>query len=369
MLRWLPLGIFALVLLLSMAHPANADTGTYQISNYILTLEPQSSGKVQITCEQDWKVLSGHIPWITVGLPNSSFSIGEFGQAAAKVAADNSGGWSGVRIDLDRDYLPGETFKIEFSVLQGNLLERLTNEKKWRINYTPGWYDNAPVDHLQINLVSPANIDSYSSISPPSSSTKDNIITWERTNLPRGARFTVNVESLDGSFLSATAQVKGKSGPNWGVIALIGVGIIIVYLLIMLAVRRSRQVRDAQIKDRIAATEKAMAEDKEKREEIEKGFKEYVDEKGLKPDAEGRYYDRGYGNYITPIIWGAVLMHQQRANRASEQPPRNTRSCACACVSCACACACACAGGGAAGCSRKSLHQCKKCEMNNNLCS
>jgi hypothetical protein len=365
LLRWLPTGIFSLILLLALVFPAQADTGTYRISNYVLTLEPQSSGRVKITCEQEWKVLGGHIPWITVGLPNSDFSVGEYSLAAAKVRADNSGSWSGVRIDLDRDYLPGETFKIKFSVLQGNLLERLTSEKKWRIVYTPGWYDNAITDHLQINLVSPVGLDSYSSISPTSTSTQDNVITWEKTDLARGGKFTVSVECLDGNFLSSTVPVKSESGPggpNWRLIIIVGVIFVFLYLIIMLAVRKSRQARDAQVKERIAATEKAMAEDKAKREEIEKGFEEYVDKKGLKPDAEGRYYDRGYGDYITPVIWGAVLMNQQRA-MIQNHSKTSTHSCACACVSCACACACACAGGGAAGCSRKSLHQCRKCSF------
>ena len=51
MLRWLPAGIFVLVLLIAMVLPATAaaDTGTYQISNYVVTLEPQSSGQVRMT--------------------------------------------------------------------------------------------------------------------------------------------------------------------------------------------------------------------------------------------------------------------------------------------------------------------------------
>ena len=127
MLRWLSAGIFALVLLLAAAVPVNADTGTYQILDYVVSLEPQSSGKVRITYEQEWKVLSGNIPWITVGLPNSNFSVEEFSGAASRVYANNSGGWYGVRVDLDKDYLPGETFRVKFVVLQGNLLERLTS--------------------------------------------------------------------------------------------------------------------------------------------------------------------------------------------------------------------------------------------------
>jgi hypothetical protein len=123
-------------------------------------------------------------------------------------------------------------------------------------------------------------------------------------------------------------------------------------------VRRVRQTRDEDIKNRIAATEKELAADREKAVEAEKGFKEYVEEKGIQPDEQGRYYDRGYGGYITPIIWMAVLSNQSRQSQSSSA---RVSSCACACVSCACACACACAGGGAAGCSRKTLHECVEC--------
>jgi len=107
-----------------------------------------------------------------------------------------------------------------------------------------------------------------------------------------------------------------------------------------------------------------MAEDKAKKEEVEKGFREYVIEKGMEPDAEGRYYDRGYGDYITPAIWAAVILSQQQQRaRDAAAAASGGYSCACACVSCACACACACAGGGAAGCARKTLHECRECRV------
>src|SRR5512137_554446 len=167
MLRWLPAGILALVLLIAMVLPASAaDTATYQISNYVVTLEPQSNGQVRMTYQQEWKVLSGHIPWITVGLANSNYTMDSYSEAAARVSAANSGGFTGVRVDLDKDYQPGESFKLQFVVLQSNLLERLTSEKKWRIDFTPGWYDNAVTDHLQINLVSPVNTEAYSLLDP-----------------------------------------------------------------------------------------------------------------------------------------------------------------------------------------------------------
>jgi hypothetical protein len=241
MLRWLPAGIFALVLLIAIVLPAAAaDTGTYQISNYVVTLEPQSSGQVRMTYQQEWKVLSGHIPWITVGLANNNYTVDSFGEAAARVSAANSAGFTGVRVDLDKDYQPGESFKVQFVILQSNLLERLTSEKKWRIDFTPGSYDNAVTDHLQINLVSPVNTEAYSLLSPQPV-TSGNTFTWEKSNVPRGGRFNIKVECLDGSFLTATAPASGGQGPGiWVIVAIIAAILILIYLLIVFAVRRSR---------------------------------------------------------------------------------------------------------------------------------
>jgi hypothetical protein len=376
LLRRLPAGIFALVVLLSAAVPAAADTGTYQISNYIVSLEPQSSGQVSLTCEQTWKVLSGDIPWITVGLPNPNFSVENFSGAAARVTPANSGGFYGVRVDLDKDYRPGESFTVRFTVLQWGLLERLTADKKWRINFTPGWYDRAQIDHLQINLISPVDYQSYSTLNPAPTSVNNNIITWEGRNLAAGAKYNISVECLDGGFLTTVAQpVPTKSaqpGPfssgsnqGGGLLSLPFIIIVVVILFIGLIVfwsaRRARQARDEEMKRRVKTVEEEMAQDKKKRDQIEQGFEEYVEKKNIQPDAQGRYYDRGYGNYITPAIWAAIILNQNRQYNNSQVPPPSRPSCACACVACACACACACAGGGAAGCSRKTLHRCPEC--------
>ena len=360
MLRWLSPGILALVALLAAALPARADTGTYRIVDYITTLEPQSSGSVKITYEQTWQVLSGNIPWITVGLANSDYSVQEWGGAASRVSAANSGGFQGVRVDLDKTYLAGNTFKVRFVVLQSSLLERLMSEKKWRIVFTPGWYDRATTGHLGIRLVSPVNPDSYSLLNPLPTSSTNNVITWDRNNLSPGGRFEIRVECLDGSFLSATIP-GAKKGPSPWPFVIGALAVIAVVALIVVGVRKAKEARDAELKARIAATEREMAQDRAKKEEVEKGFREYVIEKGMEPDAEGRYYDRSYGDYITPAIWAAVILSQQRAHDVTGVASRGGYSCACACVSCACACACACAGGGAAGCSRKTIHECSDC--------
>lgn len=360
-LRRLSAGIFALVFLLLAVVPVlAADTGTYGISSYTVTLEPQSSGQVKISVEQQWKVLSGNIPWVTVGLPNDNFSVENYSGAASKVSTANSGGFSGVRVDLDKDYQPGQTFTIKFTVLQGNLLERLTSEKKWRINYTPGWYDRAIIDQLQINLVSPVDYQTYSSVSPMPASVNNNVITWEGFSLSAGNRFNITVESTDGSFLSATApgaSGSGKLGTTFYIIIAVIVG---MGFLIFWAIRKSQQARDADIKRQVVVIEEQMAGDTKKKKEIEAGFEKYVEKENIQPDEQGRLYDRRYGDYITPAIWAAVITNQYGRRYT---PPRTGCVSSCACVSCACACACACAGGGGAGCSRKGLHECRTCSV------
>ncbi len=363
MLRRLSAGILVVVFLLAAALPTTAaDTGTYGISDYKITLEPQSSGQVRITVEQEWRVLSGHIPWVTVGLPHSNFTIEGSTGAAAKVSADNGGGFTGVRIDLDKDYQPGETFKIGFTVLQNNLLERLTEDKKWRIDFIPGWYDRATIEHLRIDLVSPVSYDTYSSVSPMPTSVNGNTVTWEKSNLSPGSRFnSLTVESLDGSFLAESVPV-GTSRSNklgttfWIIVAVI----VVVGILIFLGVRSYKKAQDVEMKKRVVTIEKEMALDKEKKEKIEAGFQEYVEKKEIKPDAEGRYYDRSYGSYVTPAIWAAIIA-SQHSHQTTTTGTSKPGCVSCACVSCACACACACAGGGAAGCSRKTLHECGAC--------
>jgi hypothetical protein len=365
-LRWLSAGILVLAVFAASGIPASADTGTYKIDNYTATLEPQSNGQVRITIEQTWEVLSGDIPWVTVGLPNGNYSIENYDLNASKISAANSGGFYGVRIDLDKDYKAGQTFNIRFSVMQSKLLERLTAEKKWRIIYTPGWYDRAQIGLLLIKLAAPVDSAAYSFVSPVPDSSDKNIITWERSNVNPGEKFTVRAECTDGNFLTASTPIQ-PNNPFNGTFYFIVTFLVVVGGLIFFAVSQNRKARDAALKKQVADIEKEMATDKKSKQKIEEGFDKYVEKKNLQPDEQGRYYDKSYGNYITPAIWAAIIMNQNSQTdrqNSGTYIPLSHPSCACACVSCACACACACAGGGAAGCSRKSLHECRVCVAN-----
>ena len=347
--------------------PIYADTGTYEILNYAVELTPLSDGSVNMTYYQEWLCTGGHIPWVTVGTANSNFDIISTGGNVESARDDSSGGWQGVYLTLDKDYTSGEKFTISFSIIQRNLLERLTDEGKWRIDFTPGWYDNCVTDNLTITLNSPVPVSSYS-FTPQPAQVIDNIVTWQ-TSLDRGDRFNVRMESYDGSFL----QPAGPTGPgfNWAWVLI--PAFVIGLLLVMVARSRKRErssTSEEYIFDEKGNLDYKLKEAKEKWDKDKKGnefsdkeqarFDEFVAEKKLTPDINGTYYYNG--NFINPwiLFWALNSLSYRKPNMnvftTSGAGTRGGSSCiahSCACVACACACACACAGGGAAGCAKK----------------
>ena len=349
--------------------PIYADTGTYEILNYAVELTPLSDGSVSMTYYQEWLCTGGYIPWVTVGTANSNFDIISTGGNVKSARDNSSGGWQGVYLTLDKDYTSGEKFAVSFSIIQRNLLERLTNEGKWRIDFTPGWYDNCVTDSLTITLNSPVPVSSYS-FTPQPAQVIDNIVTWQ-TSLARGARFNVTMVSFDGSFLQPTETTSPSFNWLWVLILAFIVGL----LLLLAKFARSRKREESSTSKEYIFDEKGNLDDrlKEAKEKWDKdkkdnkfsdieqaSFDEFVDEKKLEPNANGDYYHNG--NFINPwiLFWALNSLSYRKPNMnvftARGAGARGDSSCiavSCACVACACACACACAGGGAAGCAKK----------------
>jgi hypothetical protein len=346
--------------------PAYADTGTYEILNYTVELTPLTDGSVNMTYYQEWLCTGGHIPWVTVGTANSNFDIISYEDNVESATKQSSDGWYGVYLTLDKNYTSGETFTVSFSIIQRNLLERLTDEGKWRIDFTPGWYDNAVTDNLTITLNSPVPVGSYS-FTPQPALVIDNTVTWQ-TSLNRAGRFNVRMESYDGGFLEPAEP--GGPGFNW---LWVLIPVLLVGLLLVMVARSRRRERastsEEYIFDEKGNLDDKLKEAKEKWEKDKKGsefsdkeqarFDEFVAEKKLEPDVNGNYYYNG--NFINPwILFWALnsLSYRKPGMNVFTTTGAGSRgsSCvthSCACVACACACACACAGGGAAGCAKK----------------
>lgn len=293
---------------------ALADTGTYQILDYKATLTPHSSGEVGIDYYQKWLVTGGHIPWITVGVPNSDFTIiQEKNRGAIKsIKSANESGWSGIRIDLDKDYKPNETFEVWFSISQKGLF--YADKTNYRLDFIPGWYDRANIDNLTIEIVCFAKPEQIKA-SPEPLLKKDQKIIWEKKNLAKGERFKVEI-SFPKTLVKMDEKGIRKAGEiSPGVVFWVVLLLIVIVVVVML----------------IFSTE---------------------------GDEDESHYSGGH--YSSGGLGGRSGGGSgSRSSGGGGGFGGRSYSCACACVSCACACACA--GGGGAGCSRKIEHTCPLC--------
>lgn len=309
--------ILSLAALLSLTGQCLAgDTGTYRILSYAVDLTPRSDGTVTIDYYQKWRVTGGHVPWITVGTPNSNFTITGARGAVSRIASAGESGWSGVRLDLDRDYQSGETFEVRFSLVQRGLF--YASGESYKLDFTPGWYDRAVTDTLRVRVKFFASLKTVTAGPPPSFVSED-AMTWEKVGLGGGEHYTIHVSFPVGLFPSGIAKQNLKGGPgdnlSGGQVRFVVIFVAVLVVIVFLAfARRASRYSGGNI------------------------FY------GGLPG--GRSGGGGSGGGRTTGGGGGF--------------GGSGISCACACVSCACACACA--GGGGAGCSRKLEHTCSLCE-------
>jgi hypothetical protein len=307
--------LLAAPLLLVPLAKLQADTGTYRIVSYMVALTPHSDGTVAIRYYQKWLVTGGHIPWITIGTPNSDFDISSHGGAVRQATSASEGGWSGVRLDLNNDFQPGQTFEASVSIVQRRLL--YADKQLYGLDFTPGWYDRAPIDTLRVGIEFFAKLDSVK-VDPEPTLISGDEMSWTRYGLIPGQHFTVHVSFPVGLFPGGIAQGNLRSGPG-GSSALSAVPFIFIavfiFSVIVIASRKRRYTG-------------------------------------------GRIF---YGGFWGGGVGGAGggRAGGGRSGSGGGGFGGASVSCACACVSCACACACA--GGGGAGCSRKLEHICPEC--------
>jgi len=287
------------------------DTGKYEILEYRVTLNPRENGKVEVIYYQEWQVLEGHIPWITVGAANPYYTIlPERGESNLEsIGSANSGSWSGVRISLDRDYIAGETFAVQYSLLQEGLFSKAGNQ--YRFYFTPGWYERAPIGKLEVKLRFFTSLENVTS-NPDPDRVEHHSYYWNKNNLQPGERFPLSLSFPKELFPSkiqlvpasheAKKNLSRKRKMKITIFSIILIPIILLLILVIVTAARHKN---------------------------------------------------GYGRGGTLGVGGNRFTHTGCVV-----------SCACACV--ACACACACAGGGAAGCDRKLNHSCPLCQNPSN---
>jgi hypothetical protein len=308
--RWLA---FFLVLLMPCLCRAD-DTGTYRIDDYQVRLTPHADGMVTVEYYQKWAVTGGHIPWITVGVPNSSFVVKEHSGAARGLSNGSNGGWSGVRVDLDKDYMPGESFEVRFSIEQSGLFHAAGTNLT--LDFTPGWYDRAGIGRLTVimNIAAQA---SEVKASPSPTKVEGQEITWVRQNLGAGEQVQFSA-AFPKARMPSVVATEGSHAGHGIPISPGTIFIIIVVIIVVFNTMRWMSKRGG----------------------------------GYSHGGTIFYGGRGGGGF-------GGSGSSSRSSSGGGGFGGSSSSCACACVSCACACACA--GGGGAGCSKKATHTCPLC--------
>ncbi len=308
--------LFILLALLLMATNCVADTGTYRIIDYSVTLDPKPNGDVVMNYSQTWLVTGGYIPWVTVGLANANYQIISWGGAAKTVSNGNEGDWVGARVDLNKNYMPNEIFTYNFTIIQRNLISQRSNG--YSIVFTPGWYDRCTIDKLSLKVISPIDLMNVTT-DPKPVATVGRTLVFSKNNLGMGERYRISVNFLKSALFKVPAQSPQSPQSGWDSLVLLILLVIIVGVILVAYYYYSIHPNDS------------------------------------------------YYSYSGPVVSTGGI--RRRIGSHKNHDPGGSgafggRATSCACVSCACACACACAGGGGggAGCAKKWLHYCNKCD-------
>lgn len=308
--------LFILLASLLMATNCVADTGTYRITDYSVTLDPKPNGEVVMDYSQTWLVTGGNIPWVTVGLANANYQIVGWGGAAKAVSNGNDGSWIGARVDLNKNYLPNEIFTYNFTIIQRNLISQRSNG--YSIVFTPGWYDRSSIDKLSLKVISPIDLLNVTA-DPKAVTTVGRTLVFSKNNLGMGERYKISVNFLKSALFKVPAQSpKFPPSPQSGWNSLI----LLILLVIIVGVILVAYYYSIHPSD-------------------------------------------GYHDYSGPVVSTGGIRRGMRSHEDHSSGGSGAfggRASSCACVSCACACACAGGGGGGAGCAKKWLHFCNKCE-------
>lgn len=272
-----------------------------RIVNYVVTVEPRmNDATLDITYEITWKVLDstteGPLEWVQIGTANSSFDTPTALTKNIRSITKYSGSY--VKIVFNKAYYEGEQITFKYRLHQSNMHK--ISLGNCNFSFTPAWFTGAKIDNMTVKW----NKDSVKSSNAKSE--KDNYLIWNKTNMAKGEKITVDVK-YDKSAFSSVSEYK-----SYGYNDVIKFAFIILILFIIIA---------------IICVISSIG-----------GGGGYYGHRGF-------YGGYGYRGYYGPRFHGP--RHHGGCVRSS---------CACARSSCASSCACACAGSGRAGCSKKDFY-------------
>ena len=334
-----------------------ADDGDMDyIPDYFVTVDLREDGSADIVYDITWQVIDGdqtdYLSWVKIGLPNAyAEDLTPLTDTISDLQYTGDGGSYAKVVFARRYYSPevaaqngGESrVRFAFSVHQSHLFS-LNSDGTATFEFTPGWFDDLVVEHMQVRWRS------GDGFVADNSSEEDGYLIWEFGPMGHGqsANIHVTVPVTTAETFDPDAQLTAADYDDGGMTAdeMIGILTVVIGLLIFAAAL-------------------------------------IIIVGSMTPDWGG-----GFGSGLYPDDWfwytnGVHTIHVARTapppkGYTRTDPPKNyhtgggssrgggvgrhnsgcASSCACACAS-SCACACACAGGGRAGGTAKDFYTSK----------
>ena len=331
-----------------------ADDGDLDyIPDYFVTVDLREDGSADIVYDITWQVIGGdqtdYLSWVKIGLPNAhAEDLTPLTDTISDLQYTGDGG-SYAKVVFARRYYSPEVaaqnggksrVRFAFSVHQNHLFT-LNDDGTATFEFTPGWFDDLVVEHMQVRWRS------GDGFVADNSSEEDGYLIWEFGPMGHGqsANIHVTVPVTTAQTFDPDAQLTAEDYDDGGMTAdeMLGILTVVIGLLIFAAAL-------------------------------------IIIFGSMTPDWGG-----GFGSGLDPDDWfwytnGVHTIHVARTapphkGYTRTDPPKNyhtgggssrgggvgrhnsgcASSCACACAS-SCACACACAGGGRAGCTAKDFY-------------
>ena len=334
-----------------------ADDGDMDyIPDYFVTVDLREDGSADIVYDITWQVIDGdqtdYLSWVKIGLPNAhAEDLTPLTDTISDLQYTGDGGSYAKVVFARRYYSPevaaqngGESrVRFAFSVHHNHLFT-LNDDGTATFEFTPGWFDDLVVEHMQVRWRS------GDGFVADNTSEEDGYLIWDFGPMGHGqsANIHVTVPVTTAQTFDPDAQLTAADYDDGGMTAdeMIGILTVVIGLLIFAAAL-------------------------------------IIVVGSMTPDWGG-----GFGSGLDPDdwFWYTNGVHTIRCARSApppsgyhrtDPPPEfragggKTRgggvsrhhsnhsscasSCACACAS-SCACACACAGGGRAGCTAKDFY-------------
>ena len=184
--------LLAACLLPLTARTAHADKIYDEIVNYQVDVTPNTEdGSLAIQVTLDWKPLedlpatNSQKGGAKIGIPNGSIrEMTALTDNIQSIAHDNSYAY----IDFTQGYSANETFHFAFRWVQ-EYMYTLSDSGAVSYDYTPGWFDGAPVDVMTLTWHDPASV---AGVGSDGQTGGDHVLT--ASNMKPGDRLNFTVE-------------------------------------------------------------------------------------------------------------------------------------------------------------------------------